>query len=108
MRGDRIRDLRDRLGLSQQDLADRAGISHKQLWRYENDESVPSADVLARLAREFDVTMEYLIGISDDPHGYATVADLSHQEQALLEAYRQVDLERILKIILEARSRPAE
>lgn len=108
MRGDRIRELREKSGLSQQDLADRTAISHKQLWRYENEESIPSADVLARLAREFDVTMEYLIGLSDDPHGYTTIADLSHQEQALLEAYRQVDLERILRIVLEARSRPSE
>ncbi len=52
-----ILDQRKRLGLTQQELADKAGINRSMLCRLENQEYVPSLDQLTRLANtlQFDV-----------------------------------------------------
>ena len=49
---------RKQLGLTQQDLADRAGINRSMLCRLENQDYMPSLDQLSRLANalQFDVT----------------------------------------------------
>lgn len=49
--GERIRDQRHAAGLSQVQLADRAGIDHKTVSRAENGVYAVSVDQLARLAR---------------------------------------------------------
>lgn len=49
--GQRIRDHRHAAGLSQIQLADRAGIDHKTVSRAENGVYAVSVDQIARLAR---------------------------------------------------------
>ncbi len=48
--GKRFAEERKRMGMSQRAIAERIGISLKMISRYEGDKSVPSGDVLAKLA----------------------------------------------------------
>ena len=43
------------------------------LCRYETGETEPSAAVLMKYADFFDVSMDYIFGRTDDPHGAAPV-----------------------------------
>jgi transcriptional regulator with XRE-family HTH domain len=101
MHSHRVKETRERRGLSQQELADRTGIHVQQVYRIENAKSVPTADTLARLARELDVSADYLLGLTDDPEGHITEADLSPIERKLLRAWRQEDTREILRLLVE-------
>jgi transcriptional regulator with XRE-family HTH domain len=58
--GSRIRKAREKKGLKQQDLAQRAGISMGFLSEIENDHRNPSGRVLLKLAGALGTTMDYL------------------------------------------------
>ena len=51
MLGERLRFLREQLGLGREELARRAGVSGPTVWRLEKGERGGSVDVVARLAR---------------------------------------------------------
>lgn len=61
--GQKIRELRNALGLTQIELAEKLGISDKSLHRYETEKSKPDFFALSKLATFFDVSADYLLGI---------------------------------------------
>ena len=63
--GDRLRMLRDKVGLSQKDLTDRLSINRSTYARYETSSTQPDYDTLNKLADFFGVTTDYLLGRSD-------------------------------------------
>lgn len=60
--GRRIAQLRRQQKLSQNELAIRTGVSRTIIGNYERSINTPSIDVLIRLARVFDVSVDFLIG----------------------------------------------
>ena len=60
--GDRLRMLRDKIGLSQKDLTDRLNINRSTYARYETSSTQPDFDTLNKLADFFGVTTDYILG----------------------------------------------
>lgn len=58
----RIRHLRETMGLRQIDVANATGIDQKTLSNYENEKTNPDSYSLIRLADFFDVSIDYLVG----------------------------------------------
>lgn len=65
--GDRIRILRARDIVTQRNLAEQIGVSEVSLQRFEYGSARPSLDTLIALADFFDVSLDYLVGRSDNP-----------------------------------------
>ena len=61
--GNRLKELRKQSGLTQQQLADRIGVTKSVISFYELRERSPSPDVLAKLSYIFHVSTDYLLGI---------------------------------------------
>lgn len=61
----RIVELREAKGETQQELADAIGITRQSLSRYEIAARTINVDVLGALAQHFNVTTDYLLGLSD-------------------------------------------
>ena len=59
--------VRTELGFTQKQAAEGIGVSEQSYQRYEYGKVVPSALVLITLADYFDVSLDYLVGRSDDP-----------------------------------------
>lgn len=60
--GRRVRDARERAGLSLADLAQQAGVNESTLWRIEEGRSrSPHADVVTRLAAALRTTPNALL-----------------------------------------------
>lgn len=59
--------VRSEKGLTQKQVADGISITEQAYQRYEYGRTVPSALVLIALADYFDVSLDYLVGRSDDP-----------------------------------------
>ncbi|MGI9568180.1 MAG: DUF4870 domain-containing protein [Desulfobulbia bacterium] len=74
----RIKELRQRKGFSQEELADKTGLSLRTIQRIENGETEPLGDSLRRLAAAFDVDPNELTDwqLKED-NGYLTLLNLS-------------------------------
>lgn len=59
MIGDRIKAARMASGLSLRALADRIGVSHQAIFKYETNQDVPGSEVIIALARALDVKPEF-------------------------------------------------
>lgn len=59
---ERLRLLRQERGFSQQELADRIGLSKSSINMYERGEREPGIDTLKRIAAFFNVDIDFLLG----------------------------------------------
>lgn len=64
---ERIKELRTIKGLTQKQLAKESGLSVRGIQNYELEERVPTLQAAISLADFFDVSLDYLVGRSDDP-----------------------------------------
>lgn len=62
---DKLQQARISKGLSQQAAADALGITRGCYAHYEQGVREPSIDLLKRICQYFDISSDYLIGISD-------------------------------------------
>lgn len=68
----RLRALREEQGFrSQQALADALGVAQSTVANWECGRREPNYETTKRLADLFQVTVDYLMGHGDDPHGGA-------------------------------------
>ena len=90
----RIKMLRKKRGLIQEILAAEVGITQQMLSKYEKDITIIKVDVLKRLAEYFNVTTDYLLGISDvkrDLTGQIKMNETLDEYYDLIEVYRRMD-----------------
>lgn len=62
---ERLKELREESGLTQKQIAEKLGISSVAYLRYEKSQREPSLSMLAEIANIFNVSTDYLLGISD-------------------------------------------
>ena len=60
--GKRLREARERKGMSQSELARLLGTNHSIVGKYEREEVTPSIDAVTKIAGCLDTTVSYLIG----------------------------------------------
>ena len=71
----RLKELRKGKGLKQTDLAALLEVVPRQYQRYERNEQDPSLETAIVLADFYDVSLDYLVGRSDDPKRYGRPAE---------------------------------
>lgn len=64
---ERLKELRTKSGETQGQLSAAVGVSVKQIVRFEKGEQKPGLDNLWKLADHFGVTIDYLVGRTDEP-----------------------------------------
>lgn len=67
MIGERLLDLRKDADLTQDDLAEILNINKHSISSYERDKSEPPDAIKIAIAKYFNVSVDYLLGITDDP-----------------------------------------
>lgn len=87
--GKRIKELREKHGMSQVDLADKISVSKQTLYKYENGiiTNIPS-DKIESIAKVFNISPSYLMGWKDedaDSEGYYTNPETAKLAQELFE-----------------------
>ena len=65
--GQHLKAMRKAKGVTQKQLAIDIGASERGIQQYELGERKPTYDMLITLADYFDVSLDYLVGRSDDP-----------------------------------------
>lgn len=90
----RIKQLRENRGLIQEILASELGITQQMLGKYERDVLCIKVDVLKRIAEYFNVTTDYLLGVSEvkrDLQGQMKVNKTLDTYYDLIEIYKGLD-----------------
>lgn len=67
MLGERIKERRIELGLTQKDLAKNLNISFQTISKYEKDINQPDPEKLKTLSKCLDCSIDYLVGNTDLP-----------------------------------------
>jgi transcriptional regulator with XRE-family HTH domain len=78
--GSRIVSVRRKQKLSQSDLATRVGLHANVLGRYERDEAIPSVEIAARIAKALEISLDYLIELTEvelDPVTLKRIQDIT-------------------------------
>ncbi len=63
--GKRLKELREERNLTQKQLADMLGINSVTYLHYEKDQREPPLSLLVDIAKFYDVSVDYLLGIKD-------------------------------------------
>lgn len=90
-----FKDLRNNLKLTQQDLADKLGLSRSAIGMYEKGEREPDFETLELIADFFNVDMDYLLGRTKLTTTINTLAahhdsdDWTPEELAEIEAFKE-------------------
>jgi transcriptional regulator with XRE-family HTH domain len=82
--GKTVRDLRERLGWSQSELAVKAGVSLSTVNKIERDELVPSRVSMAKIATALGVSLDHL-----DPNSASVLLVVPASIAAQVETYSQ-------------------
>lgn len=61
----RIKDLREDNDKTQKQLADYLGMKQPQYYRYENGQRDIPTDVLIKLSKYYNVSVDYILGLTD-------------------------------------------
>ena len=65
--GSRVLEQRKKMGISQGELGAKIGLTHKAISTIESGKRGTSFENLVELAYVFQVSTDYLLGITDDP-----------------------------------------
>ena len=89
----RIKQLREKRGLIQEILAVELGITQQMLSKYERDVTLIKVDILKKIAAYFNVTTDYLLGVSDvkrDLNGQMKMNEVLDEYYDLVEVYNDL------------------
>ncbi len=103
--GKRLRGLREDKDLKQNKVATDLSITPYQLSRYESGNSKPDPELIAEFATYYEVTTDYLLGHSDQPHLTEEEAFEAFKNDPSLERWykelpksKEEDLQRLRKM----------
>lgn len=90
MLGKRLKDLRTRTKLRQEDVATKIGIARTTYAMYEQNKREPDNETLQKLADYFDVSIDYLLGRNNN-----SSPDKNYSKQPEFESLFFYELEKL-------------
>lgn len=91
--GNRIKTLRTQSHMTQRELAQKIGLTPKMISFYEKSERIPPADIIIKFVDIFNVSADYLLGLSNSPDAKEVIhgEQLSTEEKEIVDAYRAMN-----------------
>ena len=89
---EKLKYLRKRDGISQQQLADVIGVTQQSINKYENHNIEPDISTLIAIADYFRTSVDFLIGHTEEERIIEVVHphDLNADESRFIESYRKL------------------
>ena len=100
MNGERLAELRKDHGMNQQELADKLGLSLSAISSYERDVNSPDDDVKVKLAKMFNISLDYLLGATNEEiplfreHHIELPKGFPHKYLSIIDDYISMIMER--------------
>lgn len=100
---EKLTELRKEQGLSVVELSNLIGFSKSVIYFWENGQREPTAHALYALSKFFNVSTDYLLGLSDDERNILIQKpSLPLEEERLLRAFRSLNNIEKDKLITDA------
>ena len=112
--GERLRLLRKEKGISKRELVSNLPLNYSTYANYESGFREPNSEVLQILARHYGVSIDFIIGITDNRKKADEIAVLNESEHSHIMDYRNLDehgrklVDSVLQIEAERMSFPNE
>lgn len=101
--GERIRILREAAGMTQEEFGKLIGVVKSTVCLYESGKSTPNDQIKTRICQHFDVSLDYLLGLTDKPNcstiDNSDVLILSTLETTLIHRFRNLNQEGQEKVL---------
>jgi len=97
--GERIRSLRIEHGLTQDKLGKKLNLSKSNISKYESDKVEPSLEIVKGLAILFGVSIDYLLGVSDDKNGLTGINNNIKSEKIDISGLSSENIQNIKEYI---------
>ncbi|KXS41415.1 MAG: helix-turn-helix domain-containing protein [Candidatus Frackibacter sp. T328-2] len=91
MIGERIKELRKEKGLLQRELAEELNITQQTISLYESEKRYPDAKSLNKMAKYFDVSIDYLLGNTDERQKADHIKQALSDDPELLEFWDEMN-----------------
>lgn len=98
-----FKELRTNLKLTQQELADKLGLSRSAIGMYEKGEREPDFETLELIADFFNVDMDYLLGRTKLTTTIQTIA--AHHDEENWTVAELAEIEEFKKYVLSKRNK---
>ena len=99
-----FKELRKEKGLTAQYLAKQLKFSKNLVYEWEKGRSQPNVETLIEISHIFDVTVDYLVGNSDELGNVGTTEQFSPEELELVKCYRGIGNAERLALLTTAKS----
>lgn len=86
----RIKDLRTDIDMTQEELAQIISVTRATLSDYEVEKTEPKKDIWIKLAKYFNVSIDYLMGATNNPTKENLTDDLTSEEVKKLKEYKEM------------------
>lgn len=100
-----MRATREKKGLSQHELGRICQLNVNQISRYERGASDPTIHTLKTIAGHLEVSTDYLLGLTDDPHVQIREPSLNMDERTVLEVLRNEGWSGVARLSVERLSK---
>ena len=87
--GQRIAQFRKSLGLSQEALGEKVGVSRQSIYKWESDSALPEIEKLIALSRLFGISVGALLGVEEDAPAREEPAELTEAQLKMVEEITQ-------------------
>ena len=97
----RLKECREKIGISKQETARRIGISQPAYLRYESGDRNPSLQMTKEIAKVLNTSVDYLVGKSDDttPNLIEINKEADHELFRIVELCSHMDEKQQKRII---------
>ncbi|MGN1346450.1 MAG: helix-turn-helix domain-containing protein [Eubacteriales bacterium] len=106
---EKLKEIRKREGITQQEAARRLGVSLGAVGNWESGKRTPDAEMLGRIADTFGVSVDYLLGREEDEGSVPTELDRCIEQLkkrpelvnllSLTRNASQEDIQRVIRVI---------
>ncbi len=87
----RLKQLRQIKQVTQSELATSIGVKASTIANYESNRNEPSFDKLVDLAKFFNVSVDYLLGITEECH-CCVIKSLDNENYELFQLFKQLSM----------------
>ncbi len=88
LRTDRLKALREARGWSQRELSRRCNLAENMISKYEIGNAEPTASNLKTICDVLEISIDYLMGASDQPRRWLELSALDVEEDRIVQIYR--------------------
>lgn len=85
MLGEQIKKLRIARNMNQTEFGKAFGVSKQTISNWENDNIMPSVEMLVRLAKYFECSTDFLLGLDEGRRDILEVSDLTIDQAAHIQ-----------------------